>query len=128
MKLKPYFTVVDVFRVITLDWDWDCTNFDPTTNKLILLIRQHSNVKEIWYRCSANGHIHIKIVLHEPVDFWESIYLRAKWDDDANRIRMDIVRWWENGEVMRLWDAKLICEEEKGCVLRKAGPWVKVTS
>jgi len=119
--------VKGTFKVITLDWDWPCQEFNPTGNNLIKSIRQHPNVKEIWYRCSANGHIHIKVVLHEPVDFWESIYLRSIWDDDANRIRMDIVRYWENGEIMRLWDAKLICEE-KGCVLREAGPWVKVIS
>jgi hypothetical protein len=122
---KPWtcYTVSDV-REITLDWDWPCKKFRPEDNRIIRQIKAHEKVKEIWWRCSANKHLHIKIVLNEDVDFWESIYLRSKWDDDANRIRMDIIRYWENMEYMRLWDEKLVCG--KKCVLRKAGPWRKL--
>jgi len=116
--------VIDTL-MITLDWDWNYDDFNPTTNKLLNNIKQHPNVKEIWYRRSANGHIHVKIILKEPIDFWESIYLRSIWDDDANRIRMDIIRYWENGEIMRLWDIKLVCDE-KNCNLKEAGPWRKL--
>jgi len=118
--------VKGTFNYITLDWDWSCKDFEPTTNKLFQEIISDPRVKRVWMRCSAHGNIHLYIELSESVDFWESLYLRAKWDDDANRIRMDIVRWWENGEVMRLWDAKIECIEDNGkinCMILKAGEW-----
>jgi len=115
-----------MFDYITLDWDWDCHDFEPTTNKLFQQIISDERVKRVWFRCSAHGKIHLLIQLSEPVDFWESLYLRSIWDDDANRIRMDIIRFWQDGEVMRLWDAKIECIEENGkinCMILKAGEW-----
>jgi hypothetical protein len=119
--------VKGTFTHITLDWDWSCHDFEPTTNRLFQEIINDPRVNRVWFRCSAHGKIHLWIELSEPVDFWESLYLRAKWDDDANRIRMDIIRYWEDGEVMRLWDSKADCtigEDGKiNCVFLKAGEW-----
>jgi len=40
---------------------------------------------------------------------------------------MDIIRFWQDGEVMRLWDAKMECvvkdNGEINCVVLKAGNW-----
>jgi hypothetical protein len=40
---------------------------------------------------------------------------------------MDIIRFWQDGEVMRLWDSKADCVvKEDGkidCVFLKAGEW-----
>jgi hypothetical protein len=119
--------VKGTFNYITLDWDWDCRQFEPNTNKIFQEIISDERVKRVWMRCSAHGQIHLYIELSESVDFWESLYLRAKWDDDANRIRMDIIRFWQDGEVMRLWDTKADCIiDENGkinCVFLRAGEW-----
>ncbi|MGC9107876.1 MAG: hypothetical protein ACP5IE_06780, partial [Infirmifilum sp.] len=76
-------------------------------------------------RRSASCHIHVKVILKEEVDFWESIYLRALWNDDANRIRMDIIRWWNDRSVQRLWDVKVDFKDGKSIIL-EAGPWIRV--
>jgi len=119
--------VKGTFNYITLDWDWSCKDFEPTTNKLFQQIISDPRVNRVWFRCSAHGKIHLWVELSEPVDFWESLYLRSIWNDDANRIRMDIIRYWQDGEVMRLWDSKADCiVKEDGkidCVFLKAGEW-----
>ena len=110
-------------RDVTLDWDWPWEAFKPEENELIKRIREDPRVVWIRARRSANGKIHVWIRLDRDVDFWESLYLRSIWDDDANRIRMDIVRYWEDGETGRLWDAKVECTKEK-CETKKAGKWI----
>jgi hypothetical protein len=119
--------VSGTFRYITLDWDWSCHDFEPSNSRLFQQIISDNRVKRVWMRCSAHGKIHLYIELSESVDFWESLYLRSIWDDDANRIRMDIIRFWEDGEVMRLWDSKADCiVKENGkidCVFLRAGEW-----
>ncbi len=111
---------------VTLDWDWEYDKLKPENNKLIKEIKENDNVKEIWVRKSASGRIHVKVILKKPIDFWESLYLRSKWDDDANRIRMDIVRWWENGEWMRLWDAKVDFDDNGNPIIKEAGEWIRI--
>jgi len=119
--------VKGMFDYITLDWDWDCASFNPSTNRLFQEIISDRRVKRVWVRCSAHGKIHLWVELSEPVDFWESLYLRSIWNDDANRIRMDIIRFWQDGEVMRLWDSKADCiVKEDGkidCIFLRAGEW-----
>jgi len=112
-------------RDVTLDWDWPWEDFRPEENRLIKKIKEDPHVMLIKVRRSANGKIHVWIRLDRDVDFWESIYLRSVWDDDANRIRMDIIRYWEGGETGRLWDAKIDCEREK-CEIKRAGEWITI--
>jgi len=112
-------------RDVTLDWDWPWESFKPEESELIKAIRSDPRVLWIRARRSANGRIHVWVRLDRDIDFWEALYLRARWDDDANRIRMDIVRYWEGGEVERLWDIKVDCQGEK-CIIKRAEDWVTV--
>lgn len=112
-------------RDVTLDWDWPWESFKPEESELIKRIKEDPRVVWIKVRKSANCKIHVWIRLDRDVDFWESLYLRSIWDDDANRIRMDIVRYWENGETGRLWDVKVECTKEK-CEMKKAGKWITI--
>jgi hypothetical protein len=112
-------------RDITLDWDWYFDKYDFVKSYLIRMIKSDPRVLWIKIRRSANGRIHVWVRLDRDVDFWEALYLRARWDDDANRIRMDIVRYWEGGEVERLWDIKVDCQGEK-CIIKRAGEWITI--
>jgi hypothetical protein len=112
-------------RDVTLDWDWPWESFKPGESELIKAIRSDPRVLWVKVRRSANGKIHVWIRLDRDIDFCESLYLRSIWNDDANRIRMDIIRFWEGGEVERLWDVKMDCEGEK-CEVKKAGEWITV--
>ena len=112
-------------RDITLDWDWYFDKYDFEKSYLIKAIKSDPRVVWIKVRKSAHGKIHVWIRLRDEIDFWESLYLRSIWDDDANRIRMDIVRWWEGGEVGRLWDVKVDCKGDR-CEMKKAGKWITI--
>ncbi len=112
-------------RDITLDWDWPWESFKPEESELIKKIGDDPRVVWIKVRRSANGKIHVWIRLDRDIDFWESLYLRSIWDDDSNRIRMDIVRYWEGGETGRLWDVKVECGGER-CEIKKAGEWITI--
>ncbi|WHA35270.1 hypothetical protein SPV3_ORF40 [Sulfolobus polyhedral virus 3] len=110
--------------VVTIDLDGnECEKFIQSKNyeTIIKFATKNEIVKEVYYRCSANNHVHVKVVLKEKVDFLSQLIIRSLLNDDPYRIRADLKRYSVGGEVNRLWDFKI----EDGKV-KKAGQWIKI--
>lgn len=83
-----------------------------------------NNVKVIFVRKSANGHIHMKVFLKKSLSLFKLLQLRAIYLDDAYRIRADLRRlYYGIGRFDILWDIKS-GGKTKG--IKKAGKWKKV--
>ena len=87
--------------------------------------RRKIKIKNIYLRKSANGHIHLKVILRRPIDIFKSLELRSIYNDDAYRIRADLRRLYLDlkGRVDILWDVKS-GGKTKG--IKKAGKWSKI--
>ncbi|MEM3860524.1 MAG: hypothetical protein QW478_14205 [Candidatus Micrarchaeaceae archaeon] len=112
---------------ITIDWD-DCfvnENFEEyldMINNLNDFIKKHrKEIKDVFYRVSSreNG-IHIKIIFKHNLSILRQFQYRAILDDDALRIRADLVRSLAGKEINRLWDGKI-----KDGKVYKAKEWMR---
>lgn len=83
-------------------------------------------LKSLYIRRSANGHIHLKVFLMKPLNFYKLLELRAIYNDDAYRIRADLRRLHYKSLIVRfdiLWDIKS-GGKTKG--IKRAGKWKKI--
>jgi hypothetical protein len=74
----------------------------------------------LWYRRSAGGRVHVKIVSKTEPYVPESLLVRVYLDDDHARVDMDITRYSKDQDINRLFDTKY-----QNGKIGHAGPWVK---
>jgi len=122
INLIDRFTDVTIDLAIDLDGN-ECEKFIQSKNyeTIIKFATKNEIVKEVYYRCSANNHSKLLVILKEKVDFLSQLIIRSLLNDDPYRIRADLKRYSVGGEVNRLWDFKV----EDGKV-KKAGQWIKI--
>lgn len=89
---------------ITLDWDWlDVSEFAKGhVERLVHFVivskmrrlddmwRVH--IRDIWWRQSANGHVHVLVRVDNALDWHSRMVLRALLLDDPRRLRWDCLR------------------------------------
>ena len=122
------------YDYFTVDYDIALEHFfKPKSMKLFIqrlaqfYFYTGEKIKAVYYRPSANGHVHIKIMLKHKHNILELIIYRAYFYDDAYRIRADLRRYFmdKDGEVMILWDKKTYILPDKTTV-KKAGKWKRL--
>lgn len=115
-----------MYEKITIDLDYEFEGFKkhilPDYKKEFLgrLMSRYS-VRRVFIRASSRGNTHMRIELSRPVNFLESLVIRAVMCDDTARIACDLDRYFEFGnddQTNRCFDDKII-EGEK----RSAGTW-----
>ncbi len=122
------------YDYFTIDYDISEENFfKPESIRLFIqrlaqfYFYTNETIKAVYYRKSANGHIHIKIVLKHKHDVFELILYRAYFYDDAYRLRTDLRRYFmgRDSEIMILWDKKTYITPNE-TVIKKAGKWKRL--
>lgn len=100
-------------KEITLDYDIEYSTFKRsyTYRRLAFYVANTVNVVSAYMRKSATGNTHVKLVLHEPVEFYRRIEIRAYLREDAYRIVNDLSRHYLKQHTDVIFDSKLISEE-----------------
>lgn len=96
----------DFFKMqqrITLDWDFKFSIF-----KILGLssIAFYKNTEVILLKPSIKKGYHVIVWLKKPVTNEKHFYLRNKWHDDKNRIRLDKERLRRNEPINILFNEK----------------------
>ena len=90
----------------------------------IIQDKEKIGLRSLYIRRSANGHIHVKVFLIDPLTPYELLELRAIYNDDAYRIRADLRRLcYKIGRFDILWDIKS-GSKTKG--IKRAGKWGRI--
>ena len=107
--------------LITLDWDipFETRSKYVAYNHLFKFLRDNK-IKYFYERHSSRNNTHIKFNMHN-ITLLDSFCIRALLKDDKNRLLIDLMRYYKNMEINRLWD----CKFKNGKELR-AGNWVRV--
>jgi len=109
-KQKPYsFSIENLLQDVNeFNLDIDAEYNNETIEYLVSKIKNvlHDLVFKIFVRKSANGNIHIKVVLSEDVPVFYTLIFRYYLNDDVHRILLDIIRITSNSPFDRLWDFK----------------------
>ena len=109
-KQKPYsFSIENLLQNVSeFNLDIDAEYNNETIEYLVSKIKNvlHDLVYKIFVRKSANGNIHIKIVLSEDIPVFYTLIFRYYLNDDVHRILLDIIRITSNSTFDRLWDFK----------------------
>jgi hypothetical protein len=109
---------------ITLDIDLEYSGFIRSYECLDLKAQVRTMLGRrcgLNIRRSATGRTHARIFLEHEITFYDSLRYRAVLGDDAHRIKLDLSRMYEYGDLEftgRLFDEKLV----KGKIC-KAGTW-----
>ena len=90
----------------------------------IIQDKEKIGLRNLYIRRSANGHIHVKVFLMEPLTLYKLLELRAIYNDDAYRIRADLRRLhYKIDRFDILWDIKS-GGKTKG--IKRAGKWKRI--
>lgn len=102
-------------KEITLDYDIEFSTFKRsyTYRRLAFYVANTVNVVSAYMRKSATGNTHVKLGLHEPVEFYRRIEIRAYLREDAYRIVNDLSRHYLKQHTDVIFDSKIISEEWK---------------
>lgn len=118
-----------IYDRITIDLDYKFEEFkavmlpDYKREMLARLMKRYS-VRQMFMRRSSRGNTHVRIELSRPVNFLDSLVIRAVMCDDPARIACDLDRYHEFGnddQTNRCFDEK-IKDGEK----HSAGIWEAV--
>ena len=90
----------------------------------IIQDKEKIGLRNLYIRRSANGHIHVKVFLMEPLTLYKLLELRAIYNDDAYRIRADLRRLhYKIDRFDILWDIKS-GGKTKG--IKRVGKWKRI--
>ena len=97
---------------LTLDWDIEYADMDKSVSwnilkKYVKDLKAHNDYVEVYKRRSSSGNTHIKLRYDYELSTLKIYQLRALLRDDIYRLRLDLIRDYNNDETNRLWDFKI---------------------
>lgn len=119
-----------MMREITIDCDMKFADY--LISKLFEKTKKFAKISgyKMQIRPSSRGNVHVRLLLPEiPHNSWiegdtvalQDFAVRAEYGDDANRLKLDLIRYVRGEETNRLWDEKLV-----NGIVQKSGEWTEV--